>query len=361
MESLPQLPTSGWLIRIPAVFADLAPAVTASLTKSPAAQLGREFLWIHPADVAAMRRSPAFRFVSWNLPVHHAWPCLPQAVDSFVEKAAQAVARKFAPVQPQGAWVGPLDSGAGNSYHKRLAANLRGRLLQLLPDCASRHDPEQQDPTQASLFCLVGKQGLFCGIQSPRDSNGFYPGGSRFISHRGPAAVSRAGAKLAEALHFLPLHRPPPPAGSRWLELGASPGGMTAELLERGCQVTAIDRAPLDRRLDARPGLTFHRADVARWPVPGRAVFDALLCDLNGDPRASIQQVARLTPALRPGALVIFTLKLTGAETIDAADNLRAAVLTTASHAGLRCFAQTHLTYNRREFTLFLGFAGRPN
>ena len=79
-----------------------------------------------------------------------------------------------------------------------------------------------------NLFCLVGKEGLFCGLQSPAASNGFYPGGTKFIRQNTPDTISRAGAKIAEALHYLQLKKTPPPAGSQWLELGASPGGMTA-------------------------------------------------------------------------------------------------------------------------------------
>ena len=132
---------------------------------------------------------------------------------------------------------------------------------------------------------------------------------------------------------------------------------MTAELLDRGCRVTAIDRAPLDHRLDGHPGLTFQRADTARWQAPAGSAFDAMLCDLNGPPQPAIQQVVRMAPALKPGALVIFTLKLTGADSIAAADALLADVIAIASRGGLRWLAQTHLTYNRREFTLFFEHA----
>jgi len=353
MDPNEPLPRSGWLIRIPAVFDDLADDLVKRLGDQAATRLGKEFHLIRPADPAAMRASPAFRFVAWNLPVHHAWPCCPQKMDRFVEKAAQAVALRFAPLQAQAVLVGPIHSGAAHPYYKRLASNLRGRILQLLPGFTASPAPELQDPLQPSLFCLVGKEGLFCGLQSPRHANGFFPGGTRFIRQNHPATISRAGAKLAEALHFLPLYQPPPPAGSRWLELGASPGGMTAELLDRGFHVTAIDRAPLDSRLARRPGLTSVRAEVATWHPPTGARFAAILCDLNGDARRSIRQVARLALHLPPGGTLIFTLKLAYAETLAAIDALHAEVTETALQAGLRLFAQTHLTYNRREFTLF--------
>ena len=46
---------------------------------------------------------------------------------------------------------------------------------------------------------------------------------------------------------------------------------MTAELLARGYRVTAVDRAPLDRRLENAPGLRMVLADAATFqPGAGR-------------------------------------------------------------------------------------------
>jgi 23S rRNA C2498 (ribose-2'-O)-methylase RlmM len=274
-------------------------------------------------------------------------------MDGFVEKAAQAIFRKFGSTNPQALLIGQLDPGAPHKYYKTLASNLRGRTLQLFPQLAGAPDVEAQDPDAPTLFCLVGKEGLFCGLQSPKDSNGFFPGGTKYISQSAPTTISRAGAKIAEALHYLRLHRPPLAAGSHWLELGASPGGMTSELLQRGFRVTAVDRAPLDARLKNAPGLTFAHGDAATFtPAPDER-FDALLSDLNGDARESIGHVIRLSRQLRPGGLVVFTLKTPNVSTVEEANGLFAQVKKRAADAGLQLFARTHLTYNRQEFTLF--------
>src|SRR5262249_14689767 len=151
-----------------------------------------------------------------------------------------------------------------------------------------------------TLFGMVGKQGLFCGTLSPRLANGLYPGGTKFIQQDSPSTISRAGAKVAEALHYLQMYHPALPANSRWIELGASPGGMTSELLARGYQVTAVDRAPLDPRLRHRENLTFVSADVATFQPKSGYSYDAILSDLNGDARESLQHVLRLLRNLRP-------------------------------------------------------------
>jgi 23S rRNA C2498 (ribose-2'-O)-methylase RlmM len=190
-------------------------------------------------------------------------------------------------------------------------------------------------------------------MQSPRASNGFYPGGTKYISQSSPDTISRAGAKIAEALHYLPMHRSLPRKGSHWLELGASPGGMTSELLSRNYQVTAIDRAPLDKRLDRQPELHFARLDVAAFKPNASMRYDAIVCDMNGDARESIRQIARLAKNLSAGGLVIFTLKTPGVTTFDEMTELYRFAVATAADAGLRWFATTHLSYNRHELTLF--------
>lgn len=341
-------PAARRLLRIPEVFAGLAPEILARAgAENPVRLAGG---W-HVVKLQSLSTDAAL-FVPWSLPVEHSWPCCPEKTEQFIEKAAQALVKKFGPCAPQAVLIGPLDAGSPQRYYKTLASNLRGRTLQLFPKL-SAGSAEEQDPAQASLFCLVGKEGLFAGMSTPREAGGFHPGGMKFIRQGGGAMISRAGAKIAEALHWLRLHREPLPPGSHWLELGASPGGMTGELLQRGYEVTAVDRAPLDARLHRAPGLTFIKADAAAFqPRTAAARYDALLCDLNGPATAAIQAVIRLGPHLRPGGLVVFTLKCAGAETLNEILALCRTVETEARAAGLTLIGKTHLNYNRWEFTL---------
>ncbi len=347
-------PPVSWLIRISEAFAGAEAEIIRGLGAVALKPLGRGFHLIRIQEPEALHSSEAAKFVRWNLPVHHGWPCRPRETAGFIEKAAQAMLRKFGDSQPQTLLIGPLDPGAANRYYRTLGSNLRGRALQLFPPAAAAiRDAEEQDSHAPTLFCLVGDEGLFCGLQSPLASNGFHPGGTKFIRQNTPDTISRAGAKIVEALHHLKLHRPPPPAGSHWLELGASPGGMTAELLARGQRVTAVDRAPLDKRLDRAAGLITVLADAATFHPAARCRYDALLSDMNGDAIESISQVARLSEHLHPGGLVVFTLKLPGVADIAQANTLEHAVSSIAEAAGLRRIALTHLTYNRLEFTMF--------
>lgn len=344
--------TNPWLLRLPEVFRPFAGEILRELGATTARPMGKDYEFVSLPDPSGAWASDASVCVRWRLPVHHAWPCRPLEMEDFVEKAARGLASRFADGKPQTVLCGPLQAGGTHPRYRGLAVALKGRALQLFPK-ARAIPADDQDPGNPTLFCLVGKEGLFAGLASPRETNGFHPGGTRFIRQGTDRTISRAGAKIAEALHYLRLHRDPPPVGARWLELGASPGGMTSELLDRGYLVTAVDRAPLDPRLSGRSGLDFIRADVADFGPPPDVPFDALLCDMNGDARQSFRQVARLSSRLRPGGLVVFTVKTPGVTSLDELLQLRVQVEALAGKGALRLEAATHLTYNRQEFTMF--------
>lgn len=346
-----------WLVRIPEVFAMEGAGLVRQWSPGGSTRLGTEFHLLKWCSPDSMIGPEALLFVSWRIPVHHSWPCRPRTMPGFVEKAAQALARRFGPHHPQGVLVGLLQTGTPNTYYKKLASNVRGRALQVfaIPRASGN---QSLDPDRPVVFCLLGPEGLYAGLSTPRQANGFRPGGQRSLARSEPEAISRAGAKIEEALEFLRLHRAPPPAGAHWLELGASPGGMTAALLASGYRVTAVDRAPLNRRLAEARGLTFLQVDAPDFRAPPGLLFDALLCDLNGEPSAAMAAVCAQRPSLRSGSPVVFTLKLAGVESVPGTVAARDRTVAMAREAGLAFVTQTHLPSNRREFSLFFEAAG---
>lgn len=342
-----------WLVRTPEVFADVRAEVFSGMGCVVRKDFGDYRLVGMPEGISP-RDGEGGIFVSWCLPVHHAWPCDPRKMEGFVEKAATALQRKFAGESPAAVWVGAMEAGPADGWFKRLASNLRGRTLQLFPGASvPLTEAGEQDPAVPALFCLVGRYGLYAGLASPRVCNGFYPGGVRFLPKSSDKTISRAGAKVAEALHHGRLFGEAPGLGAHWLELGASPGGMTSELLGRGARVTAIDRAVLDARLVGAKGLTFVLKDVASFQPAEGVLYDALLCDMNGDPEEAFAQVVRLSAYLRMGAWIIFTLKTMGSEGYSDLVALHDRVLTKSKKAGLRHRETSHLSGNRREFTMW--------
>ena len=100
LESISNAPASR-LLRISEVFADFTGEIISGLGGKSSKKLGSEYFLIRTGDPQAMRESDAAKFVRWNLPVHHSWPCNPEEMEGFVEKAAQALFRKFGALQPQ--------------------------------------------------------------------------------------------------------------------------------------------------------------------------------------------------------------------------------------------------------------------
>lgn len=348
------LTMSTHLVRISEIFAPWLGEILDLIAAQKVKKLGSEYYLFQTHAPEGIRNSSVSRFIRFHLPIEHSWPCNPENMDGFIEKAAQSLHRKFGDRKLQTLLVGQLDPGDPKRYYKLLASNFRGRALQVFefPDgtCKSAED---QKPDDETLFCWLGKEGLYAGVSTPRDAGGFYPGGTKFIAQNADDTVSRAGAKIAEGLHFISMYRKLPPAGAHWLELGASPGGMTSELLKRGYRVSAVDRAPLDKRLAGHSHLGFFREDVSGFVPPRGIRYDAILSDMNGQPLQAATWVMRLKDFLRVGALAVFTLKTTGVETIGEIESLENDVIQIAASNGFKLIAIKHLTYNRHEFTLF--------
>ena len=111
---------------------------------------------------------------------------------------------------------------------------------------------------------------------SPSCSSPFPAGVISFEEdHEGPP--SRAYLKLWEALVRL---RRWPAQGERCLDAGASPGGWTWALSRLGAEIIAVDRAPLEDRIAALPGVSFIRHDAFTLTPESIGPIDWLFCDL---------------------------------------------------------------------------------
>jgi 23S rRNA (cytidine2498-2'-O)-methyltransferase len=113
-------------------------------------------------------------------------------------------------------------------------------------------------------------------IASARCSSPF-PGGVIAFEEDKRGPPSRAYLKLWEAL--VRLRRWPLP-GERCLDAGASPGGWTWALARLGAKVCAVDRAPLEERVAALPGLEYIRHDVFTLRPEDIGPFDWVFCDV---------------------------------------------------------------------------------
>jgi len=134
-----------------------------------------------------------------------------------------------------------------------------------------------------------------------------WPGG--LYPHSLPAgAVSRAWLKLDEAIATFGIDMRP---GERAIELGAAPGGACQRLLEAGLDVVAVDPALVDERVAAHPRFEQWRMRARDVRLPRFRGCDWLVCDMNIDPRSTIESIGRVVtaPGVRPRGIVA-TLKL---------------------------------------------------
>ena len=170
-------------------------------------------------------------------------------------------------------------------------------------------------------------------LASPTKSSPFPTGECRFEEDRaGPP--SRAYLKLWEALTRLGAH---PGPGDTCLDLGAAPGGWTWALAELGARVRAVDKAPLDPRVAAMPGVeAVVESAFAMAPEP----VDWLVCDVIAYPARVFDLVERWIVA-GAAARIVCTVKFQG-------DTDHAAASRFAALPGGQL---AHLFHNKHELT----------
>lgn len=167
-------------------------------------------------------------------------------------------------------------------------------------------------------------------------SSPFPNGEARFLEDReGPP--SRAYLKLWELFTRIGL-RPQP--GESCLDLGASPGGWTWVLAGLGARVTSIDKAPLEPRVAAMPGVR-QLAESAFGYDPRRAEpVDWLFSDVVCYPRRLYGLVQRWLDSGKVRRLVC-TLKFQGPTDFE----------TQAAFGSIPGSRLLHLHHNKHELT----------
>lgn len=151
---------------------------------------------------------------------------------------------------------------------------------------------------------------------------------------------SRAYLKLWEAL--VRLRRWPQP-GERCLDLGASPGGWTWVLAKLGAEVVAIDKAPLDPKVAAMPGVEWRGESAFALDPASVGAVDWLFSDVICYPA----RLLRLVERWRASGLAknfVCTIKFQGETDHE----------TAAAFAALPGAEVVHLHNNKHELTFVL-------
>ncbi len=163
-------------------------------------------------------------------------------------------------------------AGYAALHHRRSAL-----VAERLPPVKARplRFPDPAPTAHLGAWTLLDADRL---LASPTKTSPFVNGEVAFEEDRnGPP--SRAYLKLWEALTRLGRY---PAPGERCLDLGASPGGWTWVLAKLGAQVVAVDKAPLEPRIAAMPGVAMRAEsafglDPAKEP-PAEWLFSDVIC-----------------------------------------------------------------------------------
>jgi 23S rRNA (cytidine2498-2'-O)-methyltransferase len=193
--------------------------------------------------------------------------------------------------------------------------------------------PAEAPTAPLGSWTLLVPDRLLCAA---RCASPFPSGEVAFVEDReGPP--SRAYLKLWEALTRL---RARPEPGARCVDLGATPGGWTWVLASLGAEVLAIDKAPLDPKVAAMPGVAWRGESAFGLDPASVGPVDWLFSDIICYPARLLALVRRWMEQGRVRNFVC-TIKFQG-ET----DHKTAAAF--AAIPGSRLF---HLHHNKHELT----------
>ena len=167
-----------------------------------------------------------------------------------------------------------------------------------------------------------------------------YPNGEIVFIEDKEGPPSRAYLKLWEALVRL---RQWPQPGERCVDLGACPGGWTYVLARLGAADVAVDKAPLDPRVAAMPGVEWRGESAFAIEPESIGPVDWLFSDIICYP----SRLLRLVERWRASGLVrnfVCTLKFQGETDHESA----------AAFAALPGARVLHLHHNKHELTFML-------
>jgi 23S rRNA (cytidine2498-2'-O)-methyltransferase len=302
---------------------------------------------VAPALVASDRRPGA-----WPVFARAGFPVaadVPAQVDDVVAAAAAALDAAFAG-KPRAfavlVWVPDADqtnvlSGAAQSLGDRVTAALGARR----PDLGARLVARADDTVKYGGFllqiCQIAPDRVLVGVLAGKDSPTLAPGG-RDRSRMPAGAPSRAGRKLVEAFTWIGRA---PEAGEVCVDLGAAPGGWTAVLLDRRCQVIAVDPAQLAPELRGRKGVVHVKASAFDFAPDEPA--DWLFCDMAWRPLEVAALLAKWARR-RWATTLVANVKLPMKQRVE----LVRRVLAIVTEGGWRDARARQLYHDREEVTL---------
>jgi 23S rRNA (cytidine2498-2'-O)-methyltransferase len=260
-----------------------------------------------------------------------------------IAQAARALGRRF-----RALWVEMPDTNEGKSL-ATLTRPLAPHLARALGKAGV--DVEDEGAEERLHVFFVGGRACYVGVAAVANSSPWPMGIARL---RMPsAAPSRSTLKLAEALleffderERAALFAP----GTTAVDLGASPGGWTWQLVQRHMRVIAVDNGAIDPAL-LDSGLVKHRRDDGFHFRPAEPV-DWMVCDMVESPSRIARLAAQWVGEGWCGG-AIFNLKLPMKKRWEEVERCRA-IIDEALGGGGYFLRMKQLSHDREEVTAYL-------
>lgn len=131
---------------------------------------------------------------------------------------------------------------------------------------------------------VVSPTEWYIGYHIADDWRSQQPGGIVGLT-RPVDAVSRAYLKFEEGLRWAEF---PAKAGSRWLDIGAAPGGASQALLARGAEVYGVDPAEIDGKVLANPNFSHLRGRLGQLKRRNYRKARWIITDMNVSPNYTL-------------------------------------------------------------------------
>jgi len=199
-----------------------------------------------------------------------------------------------------------------------------------------------------SVFIDGGDNKIYAGMSESEENLSIWPGGMiRYALNDN--VISRAEFKLLELFEYYPdlLKK----TGTA-LDLGASPGGWTKILAEKGYKVTAVDPNKLDETFSDCPNVIYYKGLTEDFikNINKSQKFDLIVNDMRMHIVQSARIMIEIQEYLRENGLAVITFKLNKSSK------------TAAIRDGLNILKEKYeilfmkqLFHNRHEITVVLG------
>jgi 23S rRNA (cytidine2498-2'-O)-methyltransferase len=247
------------------------------------------YVMFHPAqtgDMAILRKGLHFEYLTFSRQLIFAYGPLALSPENRLPPLIDVAKSLHGPFGQL--WLETADTNEAkelSAFCRKFEPHLKKALTQ-----ASLLKPDAPKLPRLHVF-FTDSSTAWAGISQPGNSSNWPMGIPRLKMPR--EAPSRSTLKLAEAILEMlgEQERAQLRPGRRAVDLGASPGGWTWQLTQRGMKVTAVDNGPMDTVL-MESGLVEHlRADG--FTFRPRHPVDWLVCDMVDKPARVVDLVAR--------------------------------------------------------------------